>query len=97
MVPSSARATASAAVPLPTQLVPLLSAPLEQLKSAVDRALPPAKKRSVLEEAEFEDDDDGSSFAKEVMLQCKLQEQLMLTRSIGSPSCLQTSRHAAWA
>jgi SpoVK/Ycf46/Vps4 family AAA+-type ATPase len=71
MVPSSARATASAAVPLPTQLIPLLSSSLEQLKSAVDRALPPVKKRSVLEEAEYEDDDDGSSFAKEVMLQCK--------------------------
>ena len=71
MIPSSARATASAAVPLPTQLQPLLAEPLELLKTAVDRALPPAKKRSVLEEAEYEDEDDGSSFGKEMMLQCE--------------------------
>ncbi|KAK4684702.1 ATPase family AAA domain-containing protein 2, partial [Tremellales sp. Uapishka_1] len=68
IVPSSARSTASAAIPLPTQLVPILSKPLERLKSAVDRVLPPAKTRTALEEAEFEEE-DGDSFEKEMMLQ----------------------------
>lgn len=69
IVPSSARSTSSAAVQLPNQLVPLLSHDLERLKSAIDLALPRVKKRTALEEAEFEDD-DGDSFEKEMMLQC---------------------------
>ncbi|GMK54220.1 hypothetical protein CspeluHIS016_0108060 [Cutaneotrichosporon spelunceum] len=68
IVPSSARSTSSAAIQLPNQLVPLLSKDLERLKSAVDLALPRVKKRTALEEAEFEDD-DGDSFEKEMMLQ----------------------------
>lgn len=55
---------------LPRQLVPLLSKDLERLKTAVDRVLPPVKKRTALEEAEFEDE-DGDTFEKELMLQCK--------------------------
>ncbi|EJT48969.1 TAT-binding protein [Trichosporon asahii var. asahii CBS 2479] len=57
------------AAQLPPQLVPLLSESLEGIKRAVDLALPPVKKRTALEEAEFEDD-DGDTFEKELMLQC---------------------------
>lgn len=68
IVPSSARSASSAAIQLPTQLVPLLSKQLEALKAAVDRAIPPGKKRTALEEAEYEDE-DGDTFEKEMMLQ----------------------------
>jgi hypothetical protein len=71
IVPSSARSAASSAIPLPTQLVPLLSRPLEQLKAAVDKVLPPRKKRTALEEAEYEEE-EGDGFEKEMMLQCEL-------------------------
>ncbi|KAH7093938.1 hypothetical protein BKA62DRAFT_721672 [Auriculariales sp. MPI-PUGE-AT-0066] len=56
LVPSSARSTTSAAAPLPQQLVPLLEEPLARIKQALDRVVPPQVKRSVLEEAEWEDD-----------------------------------------
>ena len=70
LIPSSARATASAAAPLPTQLVPLLADSLALATKAIDKALPPIKKRNVLEEAEWETDDPNEgSFEKEMMLQ----------------------------
>ncbi|KAL7411003.1 hypothetical protein BDY24DRAFT_398331 [Mrakia frigida] len=70
LIPSSARATASAAAPLPTQLVPLLADSLSLATKAIDKALPPVKKRNVLEEAEWETDDPNEgSFEKEMMLQ----------------------------
>lgn len=68
IVASSARSASSAAAQLPPQLVPLLSDSLDSIKRAVDLALPPVKKRTALEEAEFEDD-DGDTFEKELMLQ----------------------------
>ncbi|TXT10690.1 hypothetical protein VHUM_02195 [Vanrija humicola] len=68
IVPSSARSASSAAIQLPNQLVPLLSKQLDELKAAVDRAIPPNKKRTALEEAEYEDE-DGDTFEKEMMLQ----------------------------
>ncbi|KAK8844545.1 hypothetical protein IAR55_006392 [Kwoniella newhampshirensis] len=68
IVPSSARSTSSAAIQLPSHLVPLLSAPLERLKSAIDHVLPPKKHVTALEEAEYEDE-DGDSFEKHMMLQ----------------------------
>jgi len=55
---------------LPKQLIPLLSKDLDRLKTAIDRALPPVKKRTALEEAEFEDD-ENDTFEKEIMLQCR--------------------------
>lgn len=67
LIPSSARATSSNAVPLPPQLVPLLSSDFEKAKVALKRILPEVKKANVLEEAEFED--DGGGFEKEKMLQ----------------------------
>ncbi|WVF66682.1 hypothetical protein IAT40_001423 [Kwoniella sp. CBS 6097] len=68
IVPSSARSTSSAAVQLPAHLVPLLSAPLDRLKAALDHVLPPRKHATALEEAEFEEE-EGDSFEKHMMLQ----------------------------
>ncbi|KDQ07766.1 hypothetical protein BOTBODRAFT_593884 [Botryobasidium botryosum FD-172 SS1] len=70
LIPSSARSTASAAAPLPEQLVPLLGDTLELVKQALDSALPSNKKRSALEEAEWEDEGgEEAGFAREMMLQ----------------------------
>jgi SpoVK/Ycf46/Vps4 family AAA+-type ATPase len=71
IIPSSARSAASSAIQLPLQLVPLLVKELERIKEGVDRVLPPVKQRTALEEAEYEDE-DGDTFEKEIMLQCKL-------------------------
>ncbi|WRT63360.1 uncharacterized protein IL334_000265 [Kwoniella shivajii] len=68
IVPSSARSTSSAAVQLPSHLVPLLSAPLERIREAIDHVLPPRKHATALEEAEFEEE-EGDSFEKHMMLQ----------------------------
>jgi hypothetical protein len=69
MVPSSERSTASSAVPLPLQLVPLLHDALENVKATIDRVLPRTKKRNILEEAEWQDDGDEDGFEREMMLQ----------------------------
>ncbi|WWC97419.1 hypothetical protein V866_004299 [Kwoniella sp. B9012] len=68
IVPSSARSTSSAAVQLPSHLVPLLSAPLERIRKAIDHVLPPRKNATALEEAEYEEE-EGDSFEKHMMLQ----------------------------
>ncbi|KAG8935873.1 hypothetical protein FRC02_005872 [Tulasnella sp. 418] len=68
LIPSSARSTASAAAPLPTQLVPLLEENLEKVTTALDRALPKPNNRTALEEAEYEEEADGG-FEREMMLQ----------------------------
>ena len=72
LVPSSARSSTSAAAPLPTQLVPLLGDALEQLKRIIDKVLPVSKKRTALEEAEYDDDaDEASALQREMLMQCK--------------------------
>ena len=69
-MPSSARSASSAASPLPSQLVPLLSPVLEIAKEVVARVMPVSEKRSALEEAEWEDDvDEQGAFDREMMLQ----------------------------
>jgi hypothetical protein len=70
LVPSSARSSASVASPLPTQLVPLLSETLEKVKAVIDKVMPIGKKRTALEEAEWEDEGQGG-LERELMLQCK--------------------------
>ncbi|TRM68712.1 hypothetical protein BD626DRAFT_394810 [Schizophyllum amplum] len=55
LVPSSQRSSASAAQPLPPQFTSLLGGALDQVKGAINRAMPLDKKLSALEEAEFED------------------------------------------
>ena len=64
LVPSSARSSTSAASPLPTQLVPLLADALERVKRSIDRILPTNKKRTALEEAEYEDEDEDTWSAR---------------------------------
>lgn len=72
LVPSSARSASSAASPLPSQLVPLLSPVLEAAKEVVGRVMPVSKKRSALEEAEWEDDvGEEGAFDREMMLQSR--------------------------
>ena len=70
LVPSSARAVASAASPLPTQLVPLLQDPLDRIKEVIGKVLPVSKKRTALEEAEWEDESSENALERELMLQC---------------------------
>ncbi|KAI9632145.1 putative TAT-binding protein [Dioszegia hungarica] len=67
IVPSSARSTTSTAVPLAPHLVPLLSAPLDRLKKAVDEVLPRHKSTTALEEAMWEE--DGAGFEGAEILQ----------------------------
>ena len=73
LVPSSARSAAPAASPLPEQLVPLLQEALDQMRSVIDKALPVSKKRTALEEAEWEDEGEEGALERELMLQCGCQ------------------------
>ncbi len=50
--------------------MPVLHDTFEQIKTVVHDVLPIKKRRTVLEEAEWEDEDDGT-FEKEMMLQCR--------------------------
>jgi hypothetical protein len=49
----------------------LLSDTLEQVKQVIAKALPVGKKRTALEEAEYEDDDEEGALEREMMLQCE--------------------------
>ena len=70
MVPSSARATAPSASPLPDQLVPLLQEALDKIKAVISNVLPVSKKRTALEEAEWEDEeDDEGALEREILMQ----------------------------
>ncbi|TFY77944.1 hypothetical protein EWM64_g6069 [Hericium alpestre] len=69
LVPSSARSTSSVASPLPSQMVPLLSEALDSVKTVLNKVMPVGKKRTALEEAEWEDDSQESALEREMMLQ----------------------------
>ncbi|KAH9061999.1 AAA-domain-containing protein [Lactarius vividus] len=69
LVPSSARSSSSVASPLPTQLVPLLSETLDRVKGVIDKALPVGKKRTALEDAEWEEEGEDGGLERELMLQ----------------------------
>ena len=71
LVPSSARSSTSAASPLPPQFVPLLGDALEQVKRVIDKVLPVSKKRTALEEALYEDEDEEGALDREMMMQCE--------------------------
>jgi hypothetical protein len=64
---------------LPTQLVPLLSETLEKVKAVIDKVMPLGKKRTALEEAEWEDEDQDGGLERELMLQCKYIQTLGTT------------------
>lgn len=69
LIPSSARATGSSAAPLPSQLAPLLENVLERVKGVLEKAMPVSKKRTALEEAEYEDEDDEGTLEREILMQ----------------------------
>ncbi|KAI5120735.1 hypothetical protein M0805_006441 [Coniferiporia weirii] len=69
LVPSSARSTASSATPLPSQLVPLLEDMLQHTKQVIEKVLPLGKKRTALEEAEYEDEGDEGALEREILMQ----------------------------
>lgn len=60
----------SAASPLPHQLVPLLQGAVDKLKDVIVKILPDNKKRTALEEAEWEDEGGEGALQRELMLQC---------------------------
>ena len=71
LVPSSARSISSSASPLPSQLQPLLNETLQQVKGILEKALPLNKRRTALEEAEFEDEGDEGALEREILMQSK--------------------------
>jgi hypothetical protein len=71
LVPSSARSSSSAAAPLPVQFLPLLSKVLDRVKAVISEVLPVGKKRTALEEAEWEDDNEEGALDRELMMQCE--------------------------
>lgn len=72
IVPSSARSASSQAAPLPDHLKPLLADVEAQAYGELDNLLPPAKQRTALEEAMWEDPSPhlgGDTFGHEILLQ----------------------------
>lgn len=72
IVPSSARSASSSAQPIPPHLEPLLQDPLRRITGVLDELIPNKKTKTVLEEAEWEDDNADGTFGKELIMQCGL-------------------------
>ena len=54
--------------------MPLLADTLEKVKAVIERVLPIEKKRTALEEAEYEDNGgEEGALEREMMMQCKCQ------------------------
>lgn len=51
--------------------MPLLQEPLDRLKEVVFKILPDNRKRSALEEAEWEDEGEEGALERELMMQCE--------------------------
>ncbi|KAJ5757818.1 uncharacterized protein N7511_006512 [Penicillium nucicola] len=69
LVPSSERSTSSGATALPPSIEPLLRDPLADIRKLLSEILPQRKKLTALEEAQFEEPQDGESFSRELLLQ----------------------------
>jgi SpoVK/Ycf46/Vps4 family AAA+-type ATPase len=69
MVPSSERSFSSGATALPPNIEPLLRHPLSEIKGLLSEILPQRKKLTALEEAQYEEVNDGNGFSRELMLQ----------------------------
>lgn len=100
LVPSSARSVSSAASSLPAQLIPLLHDSLDKVKDAIAKVLPVNKKRTVLEEAEWEDESSEGALERELLMQCKLLPfpgcfDLIKPYSYGNTPCVSPSGGAA--
>lgn len=69
MVPSSERSAPSGAAPLESNVEPLLRDALRKITTLLDDVLPERRKLTALEEAEYDDRDDGIGFEREMMQQ----------------------------
>lgn len=69
MVPSSERSTTSGASPLPKSVEPLLRRPLTEIEKQLSEILPPQKRLTALEEAQFEEPEASGDFRREHMQQ----------------------------
>lgn len=69
MVPSSERSTSSGASALPKSVEPLLRRPLAEIEKILAEIVPQRKLLTALEEAQFEEPDDGKGFQREQMMQ----------------------------
>ncbi|KAJ6013996.1 Tat-binding [Penicillium herquei] len=69
MVPSSERSTASGASALPQNVEPLLRQALAEVQKALSEVLPMRKRLTALEEAQYEEPNDGNGFRREQMMQ----------------------------
>ncbi|KAF9236589.1 hypothetical protein BU15DRAFT_76796 [Melanogaster broomeanus] len=69
LVPSSHQSSFSAASPLPSQLESLLADMLQKVKVAIGKVLPVSKKRSALEEAQWEDASEEGMLKREMLMQ----------------------------
>ncbi|KAK5110253.1 hypothetical protein LTR62_006106 [Meristemomyces frigidus] len=67
IVPSSERSAASGAAALKKDLEPLLREPLQELETRLNDVLPRKRKATALEEAMYDDREDGDGFARETM------------------------------
>ncbi|KAJ5312883.1 hypothetical protein N7508_003713 [Penicillium antarcticum] len=69
LIPSSERSTSSGATALPPSIEPLLRGPLAEIRNLLSEILPQRKKLTALEEAQFEEPQDGEGFSRELLLQ----------------------------
>ena len=53
-----------------------MAATLQKVKDAINKVMPTSKKRTALEEAQWEDDNEESALEREMMMQCKIKPQL---------------------
>ncbi|KAM0717492.1 hypothetical protein Q7P37_007344 [Cladosporium fusiforme] len=65
IVPSSERSAASGAKPLKKSIEPLLRKPLQDITSAIDKAIPRKRKANALEEALYDDRHDENTFERD--------------------------------
>lgn len=69
MVPSSERSTSSGATALPQNVEPLLRRALAEIEASLSEILPQRKKLTALEEAQYEEPNDGNGFKREKIMQ----------------------------
>ncbi|KAJ5491520.1 Tat-binding [Penicillium diatomitis] len=69
MVPSSERSTSSGATALPQNVEPLLREQLQDIETSLSEILPQRKRLTALEEAQFEEPEDGNGFKREQIMQ----------------------------
>jgi SpoVK/Ycf46/Vps4 family AAA+-type ATPase len=67
IIPSSERSTTSKVEPLHKDVEPLLRKPLEQISKIIDDIMPIRAKLTALEEAQFDDRDEGLGFQRETL------------------------------